>query len=201
MYLYLEVSLGNLKNNAMHSISFDNMWIDVYYSCLFDKMLPKRTSKRKKKAAPTSGIARNKETWGDIHSFLNQETILRYSDIISHWTLLAKRLIKLEEFLGFEIVTLVQNCGWEKVIKRPHLMYERLVQEFNSNSNFNSELDTLGPQHKHHTWVADKWIMFSPEVIHEYDQLPWDNVVPILDNFHWNDVRDVLFGWKNSWPL
>lgn len=43
--------------------------------------------------------------------------------------------------------------------------------------------------------------MFSPEVIHDQYQLPWTNMVPILSNFNWNEVADVLLGRENVWPL
>lgn len=75
-----------------------------------------------------------------------------------------KRSIKLEDFPGFELVTLAQNYGWDKVVERSHPVYEGLVWEFYA--NFNSEIDTSKSKHQHQTLMRDKWIIFSPEVKH-----------------------------------
>lgn len=96
-------------------------------------------------------------------------------------------------------MTLIQNCGWYKVVERAHSDEWRLVQEFNT--IFNKEIDTLGSEHQYHTWVRDKWIMFSPEVTHDHYQLTWDTIVPIPDDFSWNEAGKVLHGKENAWPL
>lgn len=43
--------------------------------------------------------------------------------------------------------------------------------------------------------------MISPEVIHDYYKLSWNNVVPIPRNFNWHEVVEALLGRKNAWPL
>lgn len=62
--------------------------------------------------------------------FLNQDTTSKYSYIVSHWALLAERPMKLKDFSRFELVTLVQNCRWDKVVAKPHPVYEVIVLEF-----------------------------------------------------------------------
>lgn len=53
----------------------------------------------------------------------------------------------------------------------------------------------------HQTWVWGEWIMFSPEIIHKYYQLIWDNITPIPGAFSWNEVVEILLGRENVWPL
>lgn len=43
--------------------------------------------------------------------------------------------------------------------------------------------------------------MFSPEVILDYYQLSWNNVVAISGNFNWHGVAQVLLGRENAWPF
>lgn len=87
----------------------------------------------------------------------------------------------MDDFLGFELITLVQIFEWEKVVERTHPVYEGLVKKFYA--NFNNEIDIPSSEHLHQTWVREKWIMFSLEVMHDYYQLSWNNVVPIIDDF------------------
>lgn len=93
----------------MRCISLNNMWTNVSYTCLFDRMPPKRTSKEKKKLVSISSTTRSRELDGEYIEILNRETSSRYNDIISHSALLVERLDKLEDFSRFEIVTLVRN--------------------------------------------------------------------------------------------
>lgn len=151
------------------------------------RMSPKRTAKEKKKVASTSGTTCTQALKRSIRRFLNQEAISKYSNIVSHWAILAERSIKLKDFLGFELVTLAHYCGWDKLVEQPHPMYEGLVREFYA--NFNIEIDTPGSTHQHQAWLRDKWIIFSLEIIHDYYQLTWDNIVPIPGDFPWLDVR------------
>lgn len=50
-------------------------------------------------------------------------------DIISHYALLLERPVKLEDFSGFELVNLIHNWGWNKLIEWPYPVYKGLVQE------------------------------------------------------------------------
>lgn len=162
-------------------------------------MPPKRTSKGKKKVGSTSGIARTRKPEGGVRRFLSSNQAARYANVVWELALIPKRPVKLDDFPCFELVYLVHNCGWEKVIERLHPVYENLVREFYA--NLNAEIDTPGSDHLHQTWVRGKWIMFSPEVIHDYYHLTWTNVVPVLHDFNWVEVTEVLLGRENAWPL
>lgn len=126
-------------------------------------------------------IERTRQPEVGVMRFLTLDTVAWYSTIISHWALLPKRPVKLDDFLGFELITLVQIFEWEKVVERTHPVYEGLVKKFYA--NFNNEIDIPSSEHLHQTWVREKWIMFSLEEMHDYYQLSWNNVVPILDDF------------------
>jgi hypothetical protein len=171
----------------------------THFLILCSRMPPKRTSKGKEKVASTSGTARTRVPDGGIRRFLTPENRTRYSDIVSHWALLPERPVKLTDFPGFELTTLVQHCGWEKVVDRPHPVYEGLVREFYA--NFNLDIDTPGAEHLHQTWVRDRWIMFTPEVIQDFYGLTWADITPIPGDFHWETVAEVLLGRANAWPL
>lgn len=119
----------------------------------FCKVSPKRTSKGKEKVSSSSETTRTRELEGNLQRFFSVETIGRYENIISHWKMNPERPVKLEDFLGFELVNLVHICGWEKVVERPHPVYENLVREFYT--NFNSEIDTPGSEHIHQTCVGN----------------------------------------------
>lgn len=162
-------------------------------------MPPKRTSKGKEKIATTSGTARTQTPEGGVRRFLGPGVRIRYTDVVSHWQLHAERPVKLEDFPGFELCTLVRNCGWEKLVARPHPVYDGLVREFYA--NFNMDIDTPGSEHLHQTWVRGKWILFTPEVIQDFYQLTWDHIVPIPEDFPWPEVATVLLGRDNAWPL
>jgi hypothetical protein len=162
-------------------------------------MPPKRTSKGKEKVGSSSGTARTREPEGGVRRFLSSDTAARYANVVRDWAIIPERPVQLEDFPNFELTYLVHNCGWEKVIERPHPVYENLAKEFYA--NFNTEIDTPGSEHLHQTWVRGKWIMFSPEVIHDYYQLSWNNVVPIPEDFNWHEVAEILLGRENAWPL
>lgn len=153
------------------------------------RMPPKRTSKGKEKVGSSSGTARTRVLEGGIQRFLTSEAAARYENIVSRWTVTPERAVKLEDFLDFELTTLVHNCGWCKVVEQPHRIYELLVGKFCA--NFNTEIDTLGSNHLHQTWVRGKWITFSPEVIQNYYQLTWDNITPIPGDFNWHEVAEI----------
>lgn len=95
-----------------------------------------------KEVSTTSGIAQTRKLEGCVRRFLTSDTAARYSNIISHWALLPGTPIKLDDFVEFELVTLVENFGLEKVVERPHPLYESLVLEFYT--NFNTDIDTPG---------------------------------------------------------
>lgn len=117
-------------------------------------------SKEKEKVESLSCTVCKREPKMGIKKFLTLEATTRYFDIISHQVLFGEWPVKLDDFSGFKLITLVQNCGWKKMVEKPYPVYEILAREFYA--NFNSEMNTLGSQHLHQTWVRDKWIMFSP---------------------------------------
>lgn len=162
-------------------------------------MPPKHTAKGKEKAASTSGTARTRAPEGAIRRFLHPEAYTRYSEIISRWTPLLELPVRLSDFPGFELTTLVGICGWDRVVDRPHPAYVDLVREFYA--NFNVDIDTPGSEHEHQTWVRDRWISFSPEVIQDYFGLTWDDITPVPGDFPWETVAEVLLGRANAWPL
>lgn len=84
-------------------------------------------------------------------------------------------------------------------VERPHPIYDGVVREFYA--NFNIDIDIPGSKHLYQTWVRGKWIMFSPEVIHDYYQLSWNNAVPIPGNFNRNEVAEILLGCENAGHL
>lgn len=51
-----------------------------------------------------------------------------------------ERLVKLDDFSRFELVTWVQICVCEKVIERTHPVYKGSVREFYA--NFHNEIHT-----------------------------------------------------------
>ncbi|XP_022841909.1 uncharacterized protein LOC111365593 [Olea europaea var. sylvestris] len=114
-----------------------------------DKMPPKRTSKGKEKVGSSSGTARTREPEGGVRRFLSSDTAARYANVVRNWAIIPERPVKLEDFSNFEISYLIHNCGWEKVIERPHPVYENLAKEFYA--NFNTEIDTPGSEHLHQT--------------------------------------------------
>ncbi|XP_022855963.1 uncharacterized protein LOC111377136 [Olea europaea var. sylvestris] len=117
------------------------------------RMPPKRTSKGKEKVGSASGTARTRESEGGVRRFLSSDTAARYANVVRNWALVPERPVKLEDFPDFELVYLIHNYGWEKVIERPHPVYENLVKEFYA--NFNTKIDTPGSDHLHQTWVRD----------------------------------------------
>lgn len=90
-------------------------------------MPPKRTSKGKDKVVSDSGTGHSRDREGGFRRFLTSVASTRHADIISRWALLGERLVRLDDFPGFEIVTLVDNCVWQKVVERPHPVYDGLV--------------------------------------------------------------------------
>lgn len=115
-------------------------------------MLPKRTSKRKEKAGSSLGTEHMKEPEGGLSRFLNPAS--HFLNTISHWATIPERPVKLDDFSNFEITTLVQHCGWKKVVEWPLSIYESLVREFYANFNF--EIDTPRSKHLHQTWGEKK---------------------------------------------
>lgn len=118
---------------------------------------------KERKKLPIYSYCKNPGYWRENGGFFffYREAIAQYTGIISHWPLLAKRLVKLEDFPWFDI-----NCGSKKVIEKPHPFYEGLIWEFYI--NFNSEIDIPSSVDLHQTKVRDNWIMFSPEIINDY---------------------------------
>lgn len=169
------------------------------FLCLSYRMPPKRTLKGKEKVGSTSGTTRTQTLDEHMRHFLGPGARLKYTEVVSQWKLLQERPVKLEDFPGYELLTLVYNCGWEKVVERPHPVYDGLVQEFYA--NFNSEIDTSGSDHHHQTRVRGKWLMFTPEIIHDFYQLTWDNISQIPIDFPWPEVVEVLLGREAAWPL
>lgn len=117
----------------------------------------------------------------------------------SHWALLPERPVRLVDFPDFEMTTLAHCCDWEKLIERPHLIYEGLVREFYA--YFNRDIDMPGTDHQNQTWVRDTWVILSPEVITDYFELTQNDIVSILGQFLWPEVATLLFGRDNAWPL
>lgn len=83
----------------------------------FCRMPPKRTSKGKEKVGSSLGTVRIREPEGGIKRFLILETTALSSNTISYCAPIPERSVKLDDFPDFEIVTLVQRCGWEKVVE------------------------------------------------------------------------------------
>lgn len=83
----------------------------------FCRAPPKISSNEKEKVGSTSSTARTREPKGGLLRFLNPENTARCSNIISHWTTLSERSVKLDGFLEFELVNLAQIWEWEKVVK------------------------------------------------------------------------------------
>lgn len=98
----------------------------------------------------------------------------------------------LEDFPGFEIETLIHSVGWDKVIAKPFAIYPTLIQEFYRNFNFS--IDEPDTDHEHQTWMRDRWIMFTSEVIDEYLELNKDGITPIPLEQNWPEFAHVLYG-------
>lgn len=142
--------------------------LHLYYSCIdfvlilafdFCRMPPKRTSKGKEKVGSTSGT---RDSATGFRRFLNSETSTRYSDIISHWAIIPERPVWLSDFPAIELATLIQNCGWDKLIERPHPVYEDLAREFYA--NFNNDIDTPGSSHSIRHGSGDSGLCFPPRL-------------------------------------
>ncbi|KAL2465635.1 Uncharacterized protein Adt_41486 [Abeliophyllum distichum] len=80
-------------------------------------------------------------------------------------------------FRGIFLEHVIQQCGWSKVAAAPHSAYITLVREFFA--NFNKEIDTPESSHRHKTWVRDKWIHFSPDMIDRYYALNRTGIDPM----------------------
>ncbi|CAA2996463.1 Hypothetical predicted protein [Olea europaea subsp. europaea] len=75
----------------------------------------------------------------------NCRILARYENIICHWGMIPKRQVQLEDFRGFELTHLIQICGWDKIIEKPHPVYESTVREFYA--NLNSEIEISDSEH------------------------------------------------------
>ncbi|KAL2474849.1 Uncharacterized protein Adt_35585 [Abeliophyllum distichum] len=61
-----------------------------------------------------------------------------------------ERSLQLEDFLPYELNSLIDVYGWLKIAETPHKIYSQLVHEFYT--NLNHEIDIHGTEHYRQTW-------------------------------------------------